>query len=246
MAMNQTYNNKIDDYITGRLPMDEVVDFERELKYNPELRREVEITLAIYNSINEEDTELLREKLNNAKLNVKRKKLKIPIIWFAAASVSIIIFLSLFLFQSKPSNPNELFNEYYKRFDIPSESRGVNELDEFKQISARYNAGEYEMIIPMLEEMFYENNHENLIGLMLVSAYLESNHADLAEKLIEGEITSGSAGLFNETYNWYLVMSYLKQSKTDKAAELLKTLKSSDSKYSTNAANLYDSLGKLH
>lgn len=244
--MNQIYYSKVDDYIAGKLKEVEVVDFEREMSVDPELRKEVELSRVLSSALNEEDVVSLRDKLIKAKSDVERRRYRINYKWLAAASFMLIIGVSFLLWQSKPSSPEKLFDEYYQRFEVPSLNRGASEVDGFNQIVSKYRNGESEKILPVLEKMYDQSIDDNFVELMLVSIYLESGDAQKAEKIINSRIERDNTNLLADTYQWYLCLSNLKMNKIDKTIDLCRVIEKSESKYAPQALKIRESLIKTH
>ena len=245
IEMEENYFDKIDDYLTGRLNPTEKLDFEKEMTSNFELKKEVDFSKSIMDAVNDDETELLREKLNQVRVNVQQKKKNIAYVWMAAASAAIIIGMSLIFLLNRPQSTDQLFIQYFQKFEIPSASRSAGESDTTSRLVDLYNSNKLKEALPEFEIMASKNRDGDLFHLMLVSIYLKMDMADKAQQDIEKLMSVQKSGMFNDTFQWYLGLALIKQRKVEDAIKVLNGLQNTDSKYALSAKELIASLEKL-
>lgn len=127
--MNIEYQEKIDNYVLGKMTTEERKSFEEELTVNKELREQYDFTLQLKNAITsrQEKLKLLKfweehyptepqyrptgTEFDNSKYHPRHSSPKKMIMWFSSiAAVLIIGFFALrpSVYVSSPSKPNEI------------------------------------------------------------------------------------------------------------------------------------------
>jgi len=236
--------NQIDDYLQERLTNMEAKAFEEEMAANKDLYRQVELCRELKEAILEEDVNMLRQKLTEVSREViptKRMLSTMPL--KMVATVAIFVVASFFIWRSY-SSPEHLFSNNYSRFEVPGLTRGayVSSDGLQSQIIELYRQGKMQEVIPQLEKYTQQRHDEAVAKLMLSSAYLENNMAPKAEKLLKDLANQVDDGMYSETAQWYLCLSYLMQEKYKEAFIASSKIKAQGGKYAESARAINDRL----
>jgi DNA primase large subunit len=214
MQEDKLLEEEIDRYLEGVMTTEENMDFNKRLKSDPDLAKEVELQRSIIRAIRNErlgkiiaDQELKLQKQRNI------RKFVISIGSLAlAASLFGIIYLT---FLNRCEN---LFNKYYVAYSyVPTPSRGEESPGLTKADSIFFDA--------LLE--LERGNKEQAIAL------LENLHHSSYEMI----------AVTDSEISWYLSLAYLKNGQKKKARNLLlEIVKKPQSQYTKNAENLLKEL----
>lgn len=240
------YSKLIDDYILGKLPKGSLEQFEKELKVNLDLQREVNLCLELKDSIINADEQSLRAKLNIAHSGLYRNRFRVSRLASLIAVASIALMFGVYsLFFTTASNPQKIFAAYYKPFQVTGETRAANgELTVAisTDLVRLYANNEYDNVIPVLESVLKRYPSESKAILMLSSAYIQSNRAEMAEKLLKNSLNVKDDLLFSETKKWYLALVILKQNRPDDARTVLQQIYNEKGLYAARAKEIIDLL----
>jgi hypothetical protein len=243
--MSQNFYRKIDDYLMGRLSAEELMAFEHEMTIDPQLRKEVQLSRELKSVILDEDLTSLRGKLLEARGLVEKRKHRVKFQWIAAAGIILIFLSSISLWFSSPHTSKELFEDYYKRFEVPSLSRGVSNPSQTDSIYFFYNSGEYAKILNALEQRVIAEPRNDILGLMLVSAYLELDSLEKLQYLVNNKVQQNGISIYIDNYYWYLGLSLLKQGQIDEAYKMCEKIEISGGKFSSSATKLKKGIKKI-
>ncbi|NVO09369.1 MAG: hypothetical protein HXX16_05340 [Bacteroidales bacterium] len=244
--MNRNFYNDIDDYITGKLSQEERKSFERELLFDEGLRKELILSRKIMTVVlDEEDCVNLKSKLIEAKENTKKKSIRIRYRLLSASCIIILICTSFFFWQRIPERPDNLYTKYYQGFDVPSLNRGISGTREYDELLFNYKSKNFTKIINELEIRVESDHKNNILDLMLISAYLEINKPEKAETLIKTILGESDSGIFVDHYKWYLSLAFLNQFKINDAIRTCKEIENSNNKFAVFAQKLRKDLEKL-
>lgn len=192
--------NQIDDYLQERFTNQEARAFEDEMKSDKKLFREVMLCREMKEAILEEDVNALRMKLATASANAQigKKRQTLPLL--LAASVAIIITTSILLWRNY-TNPDNLFRNYYARFEVPGTERGAHAGDNSLQskIIDLYQGDNLKSAIPLLKKYTQEAPNDKIAVLMLSSAYIEFGMASEAEGILVKAVNQSRYDIYTET-----------------------------------------------
>ena len=236
--------NLIDDYLLERLTNTEAQEFEKEMASNDELRKQVELCRELKEAILEEDVANLRKQLTISQNEViKTQKGGLHNLLKVAAVLMVLSVATFFLWKTTNS-PTNLFDKYYSRYVLPSISRGSNPSDQNNQqeIAKLYQHGNFDRAIPALEKYLETRPDDEVSRLMLASAYLESNMQDKAIEMLQSTIKTNPDGVYAETAEWYLCLSYLSEANYNDAFILANKIKTNGGKYASKAKEINDFL----
>lgn len=241
-------NEKNRDFIsTSLLANESISDFQS--SSNPELNEMTKQWVEEWNSKDLSNDIKTKERRNfiNAALeeseqqNSPESKLKsfsIRIIGFAAAALITLLLIIKSLVPS--SEPNSLFQEYYKPLNaFTSTTRGSEkQIDSFSNAVEKYNQGEYQQASVMFSELI--SIDQNTIKYKFFSGitHLQLGNYQLAIDQLNQVLSSNDE--FTKDAQWYLGLAYLKIGKTDKAVSQFKKLSETKGYYQKLAQDLLE------
>ncbi len=224
---------QIDDYLQERLTNKEAIEFEDEMLLDDELSRQVQLCRELKEAILEQDVALLRQKLSDISKE-KPKSMHRPLFFKMAATFTIIFATSVLTWKIYNS-PQQLFNNYYTRYELSGVGRDASANSSALQITTLDSEGKFNEVTPLLEQ--YTNKHpgETAAALMLASVYLENNTALKAENLIKKTINQNQQEIYTETLQWYLCLTFLHEKKYKEALIESSQIASRGGKYAQDA-----------
>ena len=151
-----------------------------------------------------------------------------------AASVVLLVALSVYRFNSKPS-----FNDFAQYDDLSLVVRGDDDTQK-KMLEKYFNDKQFAKTLPLFEDLLRDNPNDNKLLLYKALALVETNNTDSAF-LIFDKLIVGKNKLYKSNALWYKSLAYLKVKNYDACKETLSKI-SSDSDYSVEAKKLLSSL----
>jgi len=219
----KTIKQEINDYKLNELTAEWVKEWhEKKQKTGLKDPKTTGISDFIKNSIESPENEPVI-KINNALKKVSGRNLLLKYSSLAAAAVIGIFFLIRILLPS--SDPEKLFNSYYKPFDVVSPvTRSVNISGEeiYSAAIESYRTGNYQKAAIMFAGELQKNPSAGSTQFYLGLSQLALNNFDQAIYLL-AEVAKGS-GEFGKEATWYMGLSYLKIANNKKAAECFEIL----------------------
>ena len=225
----------IEAYLDGTLSEREQLEFEENLKKDPELMKEYLLRKNINEAISEVDVLELRNKLNEigSSENKIKRLCKNPFVFSSAAAAVILLFViswSVF-FSSEDISTGEVFNTYYTKYPVLTCNRSFsNENLKDKILVNGFNAYEKSFYIEAKDyfnQVLIMDNSNKMARFYYSICEIELNNLDNSEKLLK-ELTYKNNHIFWEQSHWYLALVYLKQEKIDKASEILTFINEED------------------
>lgn len=199
--VNKDNSERIEKYFREQMSPEESEAFLNDLRNDKELREEAQIMALMIKAMKEgqarqdaETTEKVFKSKKSVMIPAAIKKLRWPL---SIAAMLVVIFGGTLLWNNRYSDNDALFHEYYSPYTIQGNSRG-SDSDVEKELVALFNQiGTADDITPSINKLqtLYDS---------IDSEYEYSLYAD--------DIT------------WYLALAYLKNGKSAKAQELLKSL----------------------
>jgi hypothetical protein len=147
----------------------------------------------------------------------------------AAALIGAFLLISTLL---PSSNPEKIFNTYYKPFDAVSPvTRNVNATssDEMSSAIANYKTGHYQEAALGFASVSEKNNLAHQPEFLLGLSQLALGNYDKSINLLTD--VANSSGEYTKEAKWYLGLAFLKTDNKVKAIECFGTLAKSDGFY---------------
>jgi hypothetical protein len=227
----------IESYLDGSMHPVDREQFEKSLAEDKELAAEFELTKDVNEAILDENTVNFRKEVRRI-IEMKSDRMrnilhsfKIPF----AASIIILIGLSLWQFISFKQSPQELYTAFYSPYQTDLTTRSAeNEIDKSELAYLLYQRGEYEASFKMLKNYLLKNNDN------------ETAHYYLGLNAMELKMYSVAIDEFlplqRETCNpfalhaqWYISLAYLELGQPDEARKYLTILAGQQNMYAKKA-----------
>lgn len=239
---------KIIKYLDGDLIYEEKLQLEAEVSCNADLKQKLN-TVAEINAIIS-DYEMVSFVSNLNKLKKHRNQNKIVLLtnsWISnkkilvAASISILLLISfLLVFHSKPNNDN-LFSQYYTRYDASLITRGESDVDDLTVAIQLYDRKKYVEAISKFSQLIKLNNQNTAAHFFIGISYMETNTFDKAIENLNTVIAQKDSA-FIEHAEWYLALCFLKINKLHNAKTIINQIASGNSFYQPKALELLHKL----
>lgn len=245
---------KVEEYIRNELTGHELMMFENALSNDPELRSEYELRKGVDTALKEDDIMELREQLDAIAVNTPHtssyglmKFMKHSKKWIAAASVTLLLTIGGigFYHQNQPSSKDEIFNEYYKPYEVTVSYRSADtELNSLLEKGFEaYKNKNFSQALTLFQEVL--NQREDVAARMYSGiSYIETEKYQKATNSLSKVINSQD-NLFIEQAKWYMSICYIKVGEFERATHFLNDLKSESSYYSSQSKQLIQKLNHL-
>ncbi len=216
---------RIEDYLSGKMPEAERRVFEQEINANASLGRKVNEIRII---LEEVETDILRQKMDkfhqeiesNEKESITQGSKKLAWIPWAVAA-SLIFALGLWVLLDGGQSANErLFEAYYK--PDPGLVMAMSQSDqyEFDRGMVDYKLGKYQFAIERWEKLLQQKPKNDTLNYFLGASYLALEESEKAISYFQ-ETLEYPKSIFADDSWWYLGLAWLKQGEIAKAKEAL-------------------------
>jgi len=245
---------KIEEYIRNELTGHELMMFENALSNDPEIRGEYEFRKGVDLALQEHDIMELRDQLNTIAATtshsssyglmkfIKHSKKRI-----AAASITLLLAIGGigFYHQNQPSNKDEVFDEYYKPYEVTVSYRSADtELNSLLEKGFEaYRNKNFSQALTLFQTVL--NQREDIAARMYSGiSYIETEKYREANNSFS-KVVNDKDNLFIEQAKWYMSICYVKIGEFDKALHLLEDLNSESSYYRDQSEQLILKLKQL-
>ena len=207
----------IDSYFEGTLTPQEKLLFDQKMKTNESFSEAFNFEKKTKAAITLESRRKLKEKLQKLEGKAKGKS---SMSWiYIAASVVVLLGISLFFINQTPSN-DKLYATYFEPFPNTESPivRGSTQKDIKNDAFAAYEQGNYKSAVQFFHNLTETTQEEyvpfyNAISLMMLDDIEAA--ATIFEKIQWSSDYQGKV-------NWYLSLCHIKQHKPEKAKALLR------------------------
>lgn len=237
-------NNAIENWLGGHADRSAQQWLTNEMKKDAALAREVTLRRKTDEILSGRDVIDLRNKL--AVIEMRRRnagtvrKTVIKTTRYAAA-VALVAILSaaVYLTVRPAATPEGLYSEYYSRYESPGAVRSVVSSDNtlMGNAIASYTAREYEKAIVYLEQVINSGQDDMESVFMNGMANMEVKNYPAASGSFT-RVIEHNDNLYLEDASWYLGLCYMMTDNKDKAVKQFRSIASSKSRYSRQAARL--------
>jgi len=237
-------NNAIENWLGGHADRSAQQWLTNEMKKDAALAREVTLRRKTDEILSGRDVIDLRNKL--AVIEMRRRnagtvrKTVIKTTRYAAA-VALVAILSaaVYLTVRPAATPEGLYSEYYSRYESPGAVRSVVSSDNtlMENAIASYTAREYEKAIVYLEQVINNGQDDMESVFMHGMANMEVKNYPAASGSFT-RVIEHNDNLYLEDASWYLGLCYMMTDNKDKAVKQFRSIASSKSRYSRQAARL--------
>lgn len=248
MDQEEINDIKIQRYLDGDLEEQERLDFEKQLKANPDLQSQADRYNILSKGIRYhnrmkawQQIEKLEAEAVSEDKEVETSNRKVWPYWAFAASVALLVCSIVYLFFN-PFDNSHLFAENFTPYPVLAggPTRGEDDLLTLhKNAFAAYNNGNYEEAI-LLFEAGGDLEEDYLTLFYLGNAYLATGNYQ--DAILAFEKTLAYSTAFAPQSRWYLGLSYLADGDEEKARLVFKELAAGTSSYSPKAKKIMDDL----
>lgn len=236
----------IEKYLLHEMSVGEIKKFERLLQEDADLRRELSLRKRIDEAISEDDIMDLRESLNeitsikngNSLINFIERRKKVLSI---AATIVIIISLSLkFLFPYSQSS-DKIFDSYYTTYPALANMRSISNNEQSENFLNRafefYENKDFKRASEGFKKVLNMDDRSFIARFYIALCEFEENNLIESEKYFTFLIQNNDH-LFWEQSHWYLAMLYLKQDNNEKAKLVFEKIIVEEMVYKTKAKRI--------
>lgn len=234
----------IERYNAGEMNETEKLWFEKELEGNRDLRDEVVLRKSTDRVLEDMDSMILRNKLRDIEKK-RSERISVPhsgknlIFRNAAVFAGFLMIASYFIFNGNSLSDDEIFNRYYKSYEITTASRSAEGITNSDYIMAMeyYNVHDYRNAALYFNKVLI-NDPKYIESTMLkgVSNFEGKNYPEA--QISFSEVIEDNNNLFIEDARWYLALCHIKTNDMDKAVNQLKLIGKSESIYSRDARKI--------
>ena len=221
------YSEFIDRYLDKDLSGYELNWFEKELDSNSELQAELKLQKELNEALGQDDILDLREKLNvihemvDPEPTRKRIKRTLSGNWAGIAAASVVILVAIGFLLSNFINPKqtaeELFNQHYEPYVVPTNYRSSAEINNvFHMALVEYGNQDYQKALQLFEKVLFEDESRMDVTLLTGISNLEIENYNKANNSFQ-KVINHNDNLFIEQAEWYLALCYLKTGEQEKA-----------------------------
>ncbi|WP_186435531.1 tetratricopeptide repeat protein [Maribacter sp. MAR_2009_72] len=244
--------NLLEKYLRDKLTETEWQTFDALLKSDPDFKEEVEFHTGVKRAVTAEEDENFRNILSDFESEYRNtvpktvplqpsKRVKLPMKWMVAASVTLLAGIAYFFSANQAADPQDLFVANFKPYRNVTHpiTRGEETTDAKTKAFLAYSKGDYKEAIPLFDEL-YASDKEAYYLFYMANALIQLNRAGEAIPLLQEHLKTQDA-LTNKS-NWYLAMAYLQLRDTKKAGEALKKVLAAKGYKAEEARQLLDAL----
>ncbi len=242
MKRDWQIEDQIDKYVSDAMESDEKIAFEKMLSENEALNKRVKNELLIKLNIKRYHRSKVKEQLQKIHdKTINKKSHKLIYLISSAAAVLILLIGFFYLTDRNSYTSQELFAQYYSKFEIESDQRSVGEA-ELNEIINLYNNDSFGSIVDQ-SDTYALSKTPSSYRLILGISYLELNNSEKAKPIFQSIIDENDI-IFNDQALWYQALAELKSDNIEAAKLLLQRL--ADDKSSDNHENAKSLLESLH
>ena len=222
--------DKIRDYIQGRLNSADQILMEENIKNDPKLAALVDEHKNVFLAIHASEQKELKNRFKKIEKVSSRKSLYTK--FSIAATIAIVIGVGSMLLFGGPSGP-DLFAENFEEYPnvVAPITRGTSPISEDNSHYVAYEKGDYSTAILGFKKSLKQND-DHSVRFYLGMAYLNSGKKDLALKELE-TIDSKETTFYSQSL-WYRALIYLEKENFQKSKELLLKIQEQKTGYNKN------------
>lgn len=257
MNTDYTHIEKIEAFINGQMPEDELANFKLALDKDEELQEQVDLHRDIQRVLLDKDSLELKKQLLDIADSFETKKAeeeqeiveikepkqaKMPVSRYLYLSIAatIVLFISLvFVLRNNARSEKQLFQDYYAQYPATSTLRGESKASSLEEAMKLYDRGMYLQAIDAFQSEFAKDTSNHLILIYLGNCYLKTQKWNNASETLM-QVPNNSRFVY-DAY-WFTALSNLREKQYEPAKELLNKLVKANSIYKKKASELLEEL----
>lgn len=234
----------IERFLAGEMNEAEKEWFRNELGKNERLRQEITLRQLTDSALKNHDVLLFRNKLTAMGMKKvaetpSKKGRKHKTLTRAAIFAGLILCGTLAFLNTRTMSTDEIFDQYYKTYDVTTPLRSDNNTDnaDYSTALEYFNIKDYRSAAHYFSKVLSSDpRYMESVMMVGVSKFEEENYPEA--KLSFTKVIDDRDNLFFEDAQWYLALCYIKTSEKEKAIKSLTYIKDSGSIYSSNAGKI--------
>ncbi|MGO3182436.1 MAG: tetratricopeptide repeat protein [Aequorivita sp.] len=218
--VNQETQELIDSYLLGRLDNVQLENFNERLKTDPGFSKILEEQKAMIKGVEEHNLRKSLDDYHTEIVEVPKKRWLAPALVALAASVLILIGVSIWAIFNSDNTAQKVFAENFRPDPGLPTTMGTASQYEFYYGMVSYKRKEYTEAISRWEPLYAAQPKNDTLVYFLGVANLANGNARQAENYLKlaNEKTESA---FYEDIQYYLALAYLKENKIKEAKEIL-------------------------
>lgn len=222
MTYKYKYSASVEQYLADEMAPSERIAFEQELKSNPDLAKELNLSRSIDSALKRDDIIELRLKLSNAMHPGHYAVAEVPVVhiksrkwWYAAAMMAVLLTIPAIMYLQTPSgNLNDsLFSEYYTSENIIDQTRGGENIVE---AVVKFQQKDFRAASVLFKRVLDADNTNIAVRFYYGISNIETGNYDNSIKAFI-YIINQNDNLYIEHAQWYLGLCYLKSNQKAEA-----------------------------
>jgi len=228
-------NSNINLFLDGELKGDELLKFQQQLSTDSSLAAEVKLHEEIVDSITDDESYFLRQRLSLLITQTVRKRMMVRVVSSVAAG--LIVVLSVLSISHTPS-PMKAYSEYYTPYQTDLNTRSVeNNLLGLNFAYKLYSDGDYATAHELLSNYNADNFNDISAKYYQALCAIELNLNTEAEENLLHVLNEGDFAHALHA-KWYLSMLYLKTERFTEAENYLESLAEEPNFYAARAKEI--------
>jgi tetratricopeptide (TPR) repeat protein len=245
-------------YLDGELSEVEVLEFEKLLKSDPDLSKELNFVKDIEKCFQDKSLETFKSSLQRARQNFVeseqsqkgRTRVLIPELkrYSRIAAVVLILITSVVavvhILSLKPNRNEKLFTQYFQPYQGDVSSRSdANAVTNLQFAFQAYNNKQYHEAISLFDKVLASDNSMLRVCFYKGISSIECGDFMLALNSFK-QVTSNLSSPYYAQSRWYMALTWLKLNKPENAKLHLEWLIQNDSYYGKKASAILAELNK--
>jgi len=240
----------IEKYLMNDMSVGEIKKFEKQLSEDSDLKKEFLFRKSLNEAISENDVIELRESLSK----ITSDKYRISLITFIdkrrktfsiAASIIILISISLSILLPFKQSPDSLFTSNYNTYPALANIRSVESNEYVDKLVLNsfefYEKNDFIKASESFSKVLSLDSSNVIASFYLALCELENNNFEISEKHLNNLILQKDH-LFWEQAHWYLAMIYLKKEENEKAKLIFEEIIEEEMVYTMSAKRILKKL----
>lgn len=243
MEENYTLQEQIEKYLDGLMSDDERMQFEAQLESDQAFAAEVASYALARKALAQEARSRMRQQAEQAYQNYdgseKQQSTKSNTLLRIAAAVALLVALGAgyFWMSGSADSPQELYAAYYAPVEASaSRAASTDEEAALQAAVTTYKNKDFDAALGQFQKLTESANATvaTEATLFLGACFLEKNQPEKTIETLAG-IDSQSVAYFSKA-QWYTALAHLLAGHSDKAAETLKTISTTNKHYKQSEA----------
>lgn len=217
----------IEAYLLGRLPVDEIADFDKAMAQNEELYNTVNEQRKRIASIELTEKAILKEHFQQLdKKHQAAEKKQLRSVLAIAASLLVLVAAGYFIYQAtKSADTHQIYISHYTPYPVIEQGilRGENGTHQVEQGLQAYEQGRYSAAIDLLDRYLTKDTGNVFVQFYLGLSFLSNDQAGQAVEVLKPISERANFKLAYQA-KWYLGLAYLKTGAIEQASIIFQHL----------------------